>query len=49
VIWKVWENARRSAGLRGKRDLDVPPRGRADLVDLRAILHGYRRPGRDRV
>jgi hypothetical protein len=35
--------------MRGKRDLDVPLRGRADLADLRAFRHGYRRPGHDRA
>jgi hypothetical protein len=38
-----------SAVRSGERDLVVPLRGRADLADLRALRHGYRRPGHDRV
>jgi hypothetical protein len=42
-------SAHAPADLHSKRDLDVLPCVRADLVDLGAILHDYRRPGRDRV
>jgi hypothetical protein len=38
-----------TADMRGERDLDVLLRGRAELADLRAFMHGYRRPGHDRL
>ena len=45
----IWGGTRVAAVRSGERDLVVPLRGRADQAYLRALRHGYRRPGHDRV